>query len=251
MKINIGKIILKIIIFFIMFFILNKIFVVKILQESYETYEEYNKKEDLNLYLKTSVERNGYDMFSSNFIEKYVKDGNIHTSDLITVIQGKFDTDEYYDKETDDTLRITNVNDNENITYEIEDRSYYTNVMFSSSAANTMTTFKEVNVLKKLYIMFFKNKLMYLEKVEDKWCYVIKVIDTMYSALDKDGNRLYCEYKVWIDVDTKLTVKEITLVDEPDGTIQENIAEYEYKFDVVTDDDVAWPDLAGKNLEIK
>ena len=250
MKINIGKIILIIVIFFIMFFIFNKIFVVKILQEVYDVCEEYNKDKNLNLYSNVYIEY-GNLRDKRQITEKYVKDGNVYARTEHDIENNNLVLESHKDAETNDYLLRTLVNKNEDTrTYEIADSAFGDEVLiYPSYAVSTIVNFNDVNILKKLYIMFCKNNLMYLENVEDKWCYVISVTDTTTFWDDENGDTIENVYKVWIDINTLLPVKEEYVIDEKYG--ESSYTEYEYKFDVVTDDDIAWPDLSGKDLKMR
>ena len=249
MKKKLGKIIIIIVIFIIIFFITNKIFGIKILKEAYDYCQECNSQGNLNLYSCIYVQ---YGDSNNKYqrTEKYFKNGNTYTQNYYASEQGCTYIEAYNDVETEDYLLMSMVNNDPNtIVYEIIDFAFSDKIVIPlSRTVVTMSSFETMNLFEKLNLFFNLNGFTYLEKVDDKWCYVINMIDSTSFIIDENGNEIPDRYKVWLDVKNLLPIKESYLVDEEYG--ESEYITYDFKFDVVTDEDVAWPDLAGKNLKI-
>ena len=139
------------------------------------------------------------------------------------------------------------------ITYP-DERKFYT----ESETSKEMRSYKENNSgLSKGAIVNFAETYTLFEKlansitaniktemVDGKECYVISSLYNSNILYDQGTEKML----IYLEKDTGLAVKRIAIVNK-DGNKNEYITNYEYKFNSVTDNDIAEPDIS--EYEIK
>lgn len=254
MKKKIGKMVVIAIWIFIIGIILNKIFMMIVLQKAYDKYLEINEEE--NIYCKIDVDYTLKE-FNDQINEIYICPEGRLSNNQYSVEGMTIATESYIDAKTGDFLRVSNVKtidmetkeEYHNIDYEIYDYDLFaaSERIMGSLAVDDVAYYNDLNILKKIYLMFCKNKLMTIDKIDDKWCFVIEKEDYAYIK-DEEAE----EYITPISI-IKIGMKDFLPVTEKRsaGTLEEYIVKYECKLDTVTKEDVAWPDLSGKDIKIR
>ena len=216
------KILIAIVIVLVIFVLITarKVIIIKGLQDRIEKYSNIN-----NYYIKF-VSTQGQET------ENYVKGEKYITTLTVTSSEGK-------------VSKLTNYCNGEKINTYIEGGEEKVAILDSEglpTSAGIISWVRTDNIVQLISMSITSH--IKTENCNGKECYKIS---NFYS-----NNLLYSEGKneVYIEKETGLTIKAIngTAVDE-NGNEQEIISEYEYKFGVVTDDDLKEPDISEYKIQ--
>lgn len=239
------------IVLFIVLFLINRIMIYNVLKKSYDTYDVFRKKD--NIYAKAIVSSHGESEITS--ISEIYKNGDKMCSVLLLSNFGEeintFKRSEYYEKNSEEYIEIFNINGQE--TYSIGENKFFLNEegIYYSSIILGHGNFKELDLFQRIqgiYTLFSYFEKMYIEKVNDKECYVISISQDEIDVVEK----------VWVDKETFLPVKDETYTVwqtlNKNGVLEteysKEYSKFEYMENSVTEEDVEWPDLSGKKVEL-
>ena len=241
------------IVLFIVLFLINRIMIYNVLKKSYDTYDVFRKKD--NIYAKAIVSSHGETETTS--ISEIYKNGDKMRSVILFSNLGEvintFKRSDYYDKNSEEYIEIFNINGQD--TYSIgennfflnEEGIYYSSIILGHGNFDGLKLFDRIQ---SIYMLFLYLEDMYIEKVDDKECYVI--------SINIHQDEIDVVEKVWIDKETFLPVKDETYTVwqtlNKNGVLETEYSKeyrkFEYKENVVTEEDVKWPDLSGKKIEL-
>ena len=241
------------IVLFIVLFLINRIMIYNVLKKSYDMYDVFRKKD--NIYAKAIVSSHGESEITS--ISEIYKNGDkMRFVMLLTNFEEEINTfkrSEYYEKDSEEYIEIFNINGQE--TYSIRENKFFLNEegIYYSSIILGHGNFKELDLFQRIqgiYMLFLNLEDMYIEKVNDKECYVI--------SINIHQDEINIVEKVWIDKETFLPVKDETYTVwqtlNKNGVLETEYSKehskFEYMENCVTEEDVEWPDLSGKKVEL-